>query len=898
LKKPIQFGKYWLLDRVNVGGMAEVWKAKAFGVEGFERLLAVKRILPNIAEDEEFITMFIDEAKIAVQLNHANIAQIFDLGKVDDSYFIALEFVHGKDLRGIYDRCKQKPVDGMPNMPIAQACFVVMKACEGLDYAHNKRDAQGKELALVHRDVSPQNVLISYEGEVKLIDFGIAKASGKASKTQQGILKGKFGYMSPEQVRGLPLDRRSDIFSLGIVLYELLTGERLFVGESDFSTLEKVRNVEILPPSTYNRRIGDELERIVMKALAKDVDDRYQNAIDLHDDLQAFMYTAGEFYSRKDLAAWMKRVFVQEIEEESAKLEQYRHMPVPPVAPSVQQPMPGVSAAPQAGGDRPRRTSGAMAVVPPPPPVPVRNSAAHAIVPPPAKTPPPATKGTNGHAQRAASGELAWDDEELATNIYDGAAPDAGDAVLDDKPDLSKLALGDGAPVPHHSVAQKLPTAPSEAVPFKVVEAPDSGRNGTPARGARRNPFDYVLPDSPPPQGSVSAAPTETPMLAPRKRVRPLALWVGGGVAAAAICVAAAGGVVYYNSRPGTLFIASDPATNVQILLDNKRQAVDGTPATLKLEPGSYVLTVQREGYVPWNEQVEVKPGDTTRRRITLDPLASGTGFTLVSDPPGAQALLDGRALEGVTPLKVQSVMPGKHKIEVKTAAGSWTQEVTIEAGKMLDVRATVGALAAKTPATPDKSAAKAPDKQAAKTPDKAPEKTVDKTPAPKTPTVVASAQKPDKPATPSVAPKAKEADPPRDKPKSADKAPEPKKAKGPDLTLPDEEKPKKVAAADKATPEPKAPAEKPAAVDKPSSSGGGDGWLRLGSKPWTNILVDGKETGLHTPQTHLKLGAGSHRITLTNPQFSIKETFSVDIKAGETETVIKDLRPQGGDSD
>src|SRR6185312_15389645 len=178
---------------------------------------------------------------------------------------------------------------------------------------------------------------------------------------------------------------------------------------------------------------------------------------------------------------------------------------------------------------------------------------------------------------------------------------------------------------------------------------------------------------------------------------------VGGGVAAAAICVAAAGGVVYYNSRPGTLFIASDPATNVQILLDNKRQAVDGTPATLKLEPGSYVLTVQREGYVPWNEQVEVKPGDTTRRRITLDPLASGTGFTLVSDPPGAQALLDGRALDGITPLKVQSVMPGKHKIEVKTATGSWAQDVNIEAGKMLDVRATIAVAAA----TPGKSAAK-----------------------------------------------------------------------------------------------------------------------------------------------------------------------------------------------
>src|SRR6184192_2251421 len=287
LKKPIQFGKYYLLDRINVGGMAEVFKAKAFGVEGFERLVAVKRILPNIAEDEEFIAMFIDEAKIAVQLQHANIAQIFDLGKVDDSFFIALEYVLGRDLRAIFDRLRQRS----ELMGFAQACFIVMQVCEGLDYAHNKRDAQGHELHLVHRDISPQNVLIGFEGEIKLIDFGIAKAAGKASKTQAGILKGKFGYMSPEQVRGLPLDRRSDIFSLGIVLYELLTGERLFVGESDFSTLEKVKNVEIMPPSAYNRKIPEEIERIVLKALAKDVDDRYQNAIDLHDELQAFVYT-------------------------------------------------------------------------------------------------------------------------------------------------------------------------------------------------------------------------------------------------------------------------------------------------------------------------------------------------------------------------------------------------------------------------------------------------------------------------------------------------------------------------------------------------------------------------------------------------------------------------------
>ncbi|HWU88553.1 MAG TPA: serine/threonine-protein kinase, partial [Kofleriaceae bacterium] len=400
MKKPTPFGKYFLLERINVGGMAEVFRAKAFGVEGFERLVAVKRILPNIAEDKEFIRMFIEEAKLSVQLNHANIAQIFDLGVVDSSYYIALEHVHGRDLRGIFDRCRQLG----EAMPVAQACFIVMKLCEGLDYAHNKRDQGGRELALVHRDVSPQNVLVSFEGEVKIIDFGIAKAAGKGSKTQAGILKGKFGYMSPEQVRGLPVDRRSDVFSCGIVLYELLTGERLFIGESDFSTLEKVRNVEILPPSTYNRKIPDELERIVLKALAKDVEDRYQNAIDLHDELQAFVYTAGEFYSRKDLAGWMKKTFGREIEEESAKLESYRQLkppPAPPETPRRSQAMPAASAPGQSK----------------PPPPPVRVSQQVAAAAPPAAAARSARPRTDGS-------DRAWDDDELETKIYDNPEDD------------------------------------------------------------------------------------------------------------------------------------------------------------------------------------------------------------------------------------------------------------------------------------------------------------------------------------------------------------------------------------------------------------------------------------------------------------------------------------------
>ena len=209
-KQPIPFGRYLLLDRINIGGMAEVWRGKVFGAGGFERLVAIKRIRPNIAEDEEFISMFQDEAKISVQLTHANICQIYELNRIGPSLYIAMEYVPGKDLRSIFERARKK---GEPP-PVPLVCYVIGKLCEGLDYAHRKKDQHGRDLNVVHRDVSPQNVLISFEGEVKVIDFGIAKAAGKVTKTQAGILTGKFGYMSPEQSRGLPLDRRSDVVAI------------------------------------------------------------------------------------------------------------------------------------------------------------------------------------------------------------------------------------------------------------------------------------------------------------------------------------------------------------------------------------------------------------------------------------------------------------------------------------------------------------------------------------------------------------------------------------------------------------------------------------------------------------------------------------------------------------
>ncbi len=316
---PVKFGKYLLLERVNVGGMAEVFKAKTFGVAGFERILAIKRILPSLVEDDEFIRMFIDEARIAVQLNHANIVQIYELGKHGDHYYIAMEYLPSRDLRGILDRLRA----GGQLMPIAQAAFVTSKVCEGLDYAHRRRDPSGEPMNIIHRDVSPQNILITYEGDIKVIDFGIAKAANRASKTQAGVLKGKFGYMSPEQVRGLPIDRRSDIFAVGVLLYEMLTGERLFIGESDFSTLERVRNAEVVPPTTFNKKITPELEQIVLKALAREAEDRYQWASDLAEDLQSFLIEDRSIYNPKRLGLYMKDIYAGEIAAERAKMEEY-----------------------------------------------------------------------------------------------------------------------------------------------------------------------------------------------------------------------------------------------------------------------------------------------------------------------------------------------------------------------------------------------------------------------------------------------------------------------------------------------------------------------------------------------------------------------------------------------
>ncbi|MDY7228569.1 serine/threonine protein kinase [Hyalangium rubrum] len=475
-RQPIPFGKYLLLDRINIGGMAEVWRGKAFGAGGFERLVAIKRILPNIAEDEEFITMFIDEAKISVQLTHANIAQIYELGQIASSYFIAMEYIPGKDMRAIFDRCRKK---GEP-APIPLVAYCVSKMCEGLDYAHRKKNGMGQDMNIVHRDISPQNILVSYEGEVKVIDFGIAKAAGKATKTQAGILKGKFGYMSPEQIRGLPLDRRSDVFAIGVCLYEMLTGERLFVGDSDFSVLEKVRKAEVAPPSTYNRKIPENLEKIVLKALARDVDERYQYASELGDDLQRFLITSETIFGRKDLMQYMKSTFAEDVEREKQRLAEYAGIKPPD----------GMLSAIEAG------FSGSSPTLPPvsaPPVMPVE---------PPRPAVQPVTVG--GDLRRtpsltalpkltaAAAAPPPKDDEGVATMLVDS----------------SEYFNDSDEPTTQPGVGRKVTPLESQSVGLDEGEPPVTGKTAV-----------IGPPQSVPPRASLSNIPVVTP--SPNVQVRP-----------------------------------------------------------------------------------------------------------------------------------------------------------------------------------------------------------------------------------------------------------------------------------------------------------------------------------------------------------------------------------------
>ena len=315
--EPKRYGSYLLLEKMSTGGMAEIFRAVSQRPDRTNRLCVIKRILPYISQQPGFEQMFIDEADIAGNLEHENIIRIYDLGKIDETIFMALEPVDGKDLRLIFDFVRSS---GTP-IPFGVSAFIASKIGRGLDYAHRYRDDQGRMLKIVHRDISPPNILVSFEGDVKLIDFGIAKATKKINRTKAGILKGKFGYMSPEQVQGMDIDGRSDVFALGIVLWEMLAHRRLFVGDSEYDTLQRIKKANVMIPSTFNSDVPPELDMIAMRALKRNVNQRYASAAMFSDALDEYLMQNLGGFGKEELATWMQEQFEAEKLESDEKRE-------------------------------------------------------------------------------------------------------------------------------------------------------------------------------------------------------------------------------------------------------------------------------------------------------------------------------------------------------------------------------------------------------------------------------------------------------------------------------------------------------------------------------------------------------------------------------------------------
>jgi serine/threonine-protein kinase len=306
------FGRYELLRKLAAGGMGQVYLARQKGPVGFQKLLVVKRLLPHLSEDDEFIQMFLDEARIAALLNHPNIAQIYDLGEVEGTYYIAMEYVHGEAISDVLKRSIQR----RGGMPLEFKCRVIADAAAGLDAAHNARSPSGRKLALIHRDVSPQNVLVGFNGSVKIIDFGVAKAANKFSQTNVGQIKGKHAYMSPEQARGEPLDHRSDVFGLGTVFYEILTNTRLFKRESEMATLKAVVGAKVTPPSEVVAGIPKGLDAVVLKALARNREERFATAGEMQLAIEDILFKLQLPGTTAHLAAFMRELYAEELEEE------------------------------------------------------------------------------------------------------------------------------------------------------------------------------------------------------------------------------------------------------------------------------------------------------------------------------------------------------------------------------------------------------------------------------------------------------------------------------------------------------------------------------------------------------------------------------------------------------
>ena len=922
MRQPIVFGKYLLLERISVGGMAEVFKAKYFGEEGFEKILAIKRILPSMAEDEQFITMFIDEAKIAGDLAHPNIGQIYELGQIDNGHFIAMEYIWGKDVLQIQNRFRRL----RQKMPQSMAAFIASRVCEGLDYAHRKTDASEKPMHIIHRDVSPQNILVSYSGEIKIIDFGIAKARSRSSKTQAGVLKGKFGYMSPEQVRGLPLDQRSDIFSIGTLLFEMTTGERLFTGETDFATLDKVRNAEVPIPSDVNDEIMPEMDKIVLKALSRNPDNRYQWASDMQEDLSAYVEALDPPFRAKELTGLVAQLFTAERGREQSRMEEYHKISKVDMEHFVK---------PSSAAKR----EVVMSLMP-----------LDSVV-------------SGEHHEVLASADVdellvAVEDDDYGDNeaTMVGASPQffaqQDDSMLDDADIVevvdelmeveddgeTRVFGGEGDPAGLLDEQEPMTAEPTfifnaQAGKMEVLNQPSSmvfdRVDEQPAGGEMPSQGPTVLFDTQAPP----AAPTPAP---PRERPKPdirdlvsatmpvqiqpkssLVKDIFIGVLVAMLIIsgiviwrfASSGG--WKGDAPATLVITARPSRAADVYVDGqlKGKMVPGSPFTLKgVSPTKHVITLKGKDIEDVRREVALKAGDVKVVTMLLNLLAAKGRLSLKIDPPGATVYVDGNKVDlsdGALSLGADKA----HTIRV-TRAGYKTAEMKVSVkggqvtGKDVKLQPEVSATHAsiKVSSTPSGATVQVNGKGRGTTP-------VTVSDLPPGTHEVSVAMEGYKPRTEKV---------------------DVQKGKELDLALTMQKAPVKVAArarykpAARARPGARAPAprfkkpaprkvtrtrnpkkpKKPIVVrvirggtgtkppKKPKAPAGDVGYLVANTMPWgAKVIVDGKNTGLMTPvmpRKKIPLKPGRHKVTFVLA--GKKHNFSVTVKSGKIARLIKKL--------
>src|SRR5689334_7122291 len=307
--------RYTITERLDAGGMAEVFRGVAESMEGFKKAVAIKRVLPSLTKNQKFVSMFLDEARLSLFLQHANIVQVFDISKTpDNAYFLVMEYVDGCNLKSLIERQKQRG----KRMEIAHAIYLMIECCKALNYAHNLEHPETNEpLGIVHRDISPPNILLSKNGEVKLVDFGLAKANSQIESTDPGVVKGKFSYLSPEAASGLEVDHRADVFAVGIILWELFTGRRLFYGDTDYQTVELVRQARVPSIAALNPEIEPELEQVVRKALAREPEERYSSANDLGDALAQYLFSRRMKVTARDISTLVRDTQVEMMRKRS-----------------------------------------------------------------------------------------------------------------------------------------------------------------------------------------------------------------------------------------------------------------------------------------------------------------------------------------------------------------------------------------------------------------------------------------------------------------------------------------------------------------------------------------------------------------------------------------------------